>query len=234
MHLLGRSPGAADRPETCSPPAGDPQPGPGGRIRAPLNGPPAPARRQSTATSWRQDHDLRIFGRLTAAQQHQPAEDPDRDQVEQAKEHNPRSCRNRLIQPNRRSQRLRRILKRYRCPEGDISLAGPLPPTLSCCPYEQELSAMEALVRTLRTIRLAAAATIAAAAVSAALALPAHAEISGIDYGSGTTLAAAEQDALQTLHGDYGGCVGPPHYYDILGGPGDYMVTVSENCQREN
>jgi hypothetical protein len=99
---------------------------------------------------------------------------------------------------------------------------------------EQELSATEASVRTIRTLRLAAAATIAAAAVSAALALPAHAEVTGIDFGSGTTLAAAEQNALQTLHGDFGGCQGPPVYYDVLGGPGDYMVTVEENCRVEN
>ena len=39
-------------------------------------------------------HDLRILRRLAAAQQHQPPEDPDHDQVEQAKGHKPRSCRN--------------------------------------------------------------------------------------------------------------------------------------------
>ena len=39
-------------------------------------------------------HDLRILGRLAAAQQQQPAEDPDHDQVEQAKRHKPRSCPN--------------------------------------------------------------------------------------------------------------------------------------------
>jgi hypothetical protein len=58
-------------------------------------------------------HDLRVLGRLAAAEQHQPAEDPDHDQVEQAKGHKPRSCRNRLIQPICRSQHLRRVLKRY-------------------------------------------------------------------------------------------------------------------------
>ncbi len=47
-----------------------------------------------------QHHDLGILGRLAAAQQHQPAEDPDHDEVEQAKGHEPRSCRNRLIQAN--------------------------------------------------------------------------------------------------------------------------------------
>ena len=65
-------------------------------------------------------HDLRVFGRLAAAEQHQPAEDPDHDQVEQAKGHKPRSCRNRLIQPIRRSQHLRRVLKRY---TGRVELA---------------------------------------------------------------------------------------------------------------
>ena len=64
-------------------------------------------------------HDLRVFGRLAAAEQHQPAKDPNRDQVEQAKGHKPRSCRNRLIRPNRRSQYLRRILKRHRT--GDMN-----------------------------------------------------------------------------------------------------------------
>ena len=65
-----------------------------------------------------EDHDLRILGRLAAAQQHQLAEDPDDDQVEQAKGHKPRSCRNRLIRPNRRSQYLRRVLKQYRVASG--------------------------------------------------------------------------------------------------------------------
>ena len=62
-------------------------------------------------------HDLRILGRLAAAQQHQPAKDPDHDQVEQAKGHKPRSCRNQPIRPNRSSQHLRRVLKRYRSPD---------------------------------------------------------------------------------------------------------------------
>jgi Resolvase, N terminal domain len=61
-----------------------------------------------------EDHDLRILGTLAAAQQHQPAKDPDHDQVEQAKGHKPRSCRNEPIRPNRSSQHLRRVLKRYR------------------------------------------------------------------------------------------------------------------------
>jgi hypothetical protein len=61
-----------------------------------------------------QDHDLRVFWTLAATQQHQPSEDPDRDQVEQAKGHKPRSCRNQFIRPNRRLHHLRRVLKRYR------------------------------------------------------------------------------------------------------------------------
>jgi hypothetical protein len=36
-----------------------------------------------------QHHDLRILRRLASAEQHQPAKDPDRDQVEQAKNHEP-------------------------------------------------------------------------------------------------------------------------------------------------
>jgi hypothetical protein len=60
-----------------------------------------------------EDHDLRILGRLAAAQQHQPAEDLDHEQVEQAEGHKPRSCRNRFIRPSRRSQYLWRVLNRY-------------------------------------------------------------------------------------------------------------------------
>jgi hypothetical protein len=47
-----------------------------------------------------------VLDALAAAQQRQPAEDPDQDQIEQAKRHKPRSCRNQLIRPNRRSQYL--------------------------------------------------------------------------------------------------------------------------------
>ena len=36
-----------------------------------------------------EDHDLRILGRLAAAQQHQPAEDLDHEQVGQAEGHKP-------------------------------------------------------------------------------------------------------------------------------------------------
>ena len=50
-----------------------------------------------------QHHDLGVLGRLTAAQQDQPADDPDRDQVQQADKHKPRSCRNLSTRPNRRS-----------------------------------------------------------------------------------------------------------------------------------
>ena len=60
-----------------------------------------------------EDHDLRILGRLAAAQQHQPAEDLDHEQVEQAEGHRPRFCRNRFIRPSRRSQYLWRVLNRY-------------------------------------------------------------------------------------------------------------------------
>ena len=61
-----------------------------------------------------ENHDFRVFGRLAAAEQHQPAEDPGHDQVKQAKRHKPRSCRNQPIRPNSRSQYLMRVLKRYR------------------------------------------------------------------------------------------------------------------------
>ena len=60
--------------------------------------------------------DLRILGRLAAAQQHQPAKDQDHDQVEQPDAHEPRSCRNQPVRPSRRSQHLRRVLKQYKPP----------------------------------------------------------------------------------------------------------------------
>src|SRR5258708_32660232 len=69
-------------------------------------------------------HDLRAFGRLAAAEQHQPAKDANRDQVEQAKGHKPRSCRNRLIRPKRRSRHLQRILKRYTVQDTPETLGG--------------------------------------------------------------------------------------------------------------
>jgi hypothetical protein len=37
-------------------------------------------------------HDLGILGCLAAAQQEQPPRDPDHDQVQEAKRHEPRSC----------------------------------------------------------------------------------------------------------------------------------------------
>ncbi len=52
-------------------------------------------RRAVASMTWRpsdlmaEHHDLRVLGRLAAAQQHQPAKDPDRDQVEQAKSQTP-------------------------------------------------------------------------------------------------------------------------------------------------
>jgi hypothetical protein len=61
-------------------------------------------------------HDFRVLGCLAAAEQRQPAEDPDHDEVEQAKGHKPRSCRNRPIRPIRRSRHLQRVLKQYRYP----------------------------------------------------------------------------------------------------------------------
>jgi hypothetical protein len=99
---------------------------------------------------------------------------------------------------------------------------------------EQKLSATEASVRTIRTLRIAAVATIAAAAVTATLALPAHALLDPERTGVGTTLAAAEQDALHTLHGDFSGCEGPPIYFDEFYDAPYYYVTVAETCKSEN
>jgi len=48
-----------------------------------------------------QHKDFRVFGRLAATQQDQPAEHPDHDQVHQTDRHEPRSCLNPPIPPNR-------------------------------------------------------------------------------------------------------------------------------------
>src|SRR5262249_60210587 len=48
--------------------------------------------------------DLRVLGRLATAQQDQPAEDPDCDQIQQTDRHRPRSCRSPPTLPNRSSQ----------------------------------------------------------------------------------------------------------------------------------
>jgi hypothetical protein len=61
-----------------------------------------------------QQNDLRVLGRLAAAQQEQPAEDPDQDQIQQTDRHELRSCPNPPTPPNSSSQTLHRILKRYR------------------------------------------------------------------------------------------------------------------------
>jgi hypothetical protein len=61
-----------------------------------------------------ENHDLRVLVRLTAAEQRQPAEDPDHDQVEQAEGHELRSCRSQLVGANSGSQHERRVLNRYR------------------------------------------------------------------------------------------------------------------------
>jgi hypothetical protein len=59
-------------------------------------------------------HDLRVLGRLAPAQQDQPAEHPDHEQVQQTDRHEPRSCLNPPNPPNRRSRAMYRVLKRYR------------------------------------------------------------------------------------------------------------------------
>jgi hypothetical protein len=53
---------------------------------------------------------LDAWPRLSSSSQ---AKDSDHDQVEKAEGHRPRSCRNLLIRPNRRSQSLGRVLERY-------------------------------------------------------------------------------------------------------------------------
>jgi hypothetical protein len=59
-------------------------------------------------------HDLGVLGCLAAAQQHEPAQDPDHDQVQQPNAHEPRSCRNLPLGPNRSSQHMRQVMERYR------------------------------------------------------------------------------------------------------------------------
>jgi hypothetical protein len=59
-------------------------------------------------------NDLRVLRRLAAAQQDQPAENPNHDQIQQTDRHEPRSCRNPPTLPNRSSQAMRRVLERYR------------------------------------------------------------------------------------------------------------------------
>ena len=61
-----------------------------------------------------QRQDLRVLGRLTAAQQDQPANDPDHDQVQQTERHGPRSCLNSPTDTNRNSKPMCPVLKRYR------------------------------------------------------------------------------------------------------------------------
>jgi hypothetical protein len=91
------------------------QPGQGGQHRS-----VGPVRRRAGALTPQhrhfvtQNHDLRVFGRLATRQQHQPAEHPDHDQIQQTHRHSPRSCPNLNVRPNCRSTRQRRVLKRYR------------------------------------------------------------------------------------------------------------------------
>jgi hypothetical protein len=49
-------------------------------------------------------HDLSVLGRLAAAQQEQPAKDPDDGEIHQSDRHSPRSCLIAVSAPNRRSR----------------------------------------------------------------------------------------------------------------------------------
>ena len=60
-----------------------------------------------------QHQDLRVPRCLAAAQQDQPAEHPDHDQIQQTDRHEPRSCLNLPTKPNRSPASLRRVLTRY-------------------------------------------------------------------------------------------------------------------------
>jgi hypothetical protein len=56
-----------------------------------------------------QDQDLSVFGRGPAREQPQPAQQPDRDQVQQSKPHGPRSCHDHMVSTNTRSPHVARF-----------------------------------------------------------------------------------------------------------------------------
>jgi hypothetical protein len=58
-------------------------------------------------------HDLGLLRSLAATQQHKPAEDPDREQVEQPKSHDWRSWRSMLIRAKLQVTDLRGVLTQY-------------------------------------------------------------------------------------------------------------------------
>ena len=80
-----------------------------------------------------ENHNLRVLGRLAPAQQHQPAKDPDHDQIEQPDAHEPRYCPDLTIWPNRRSHPTRQVLKRT----GFRQLSDEAPPRLSKQPGDR-------------------------------------------------------------------------------------------------
>jgi hypothetical protein len=93
-------------------------------------------------------------------------------------------------------------------------------------------------MRTFRISRLAAKVLSAAAlvaAMTAAFVPHAHASFVGTDYGYGSTLQAAEQNALLTLRSDDYGCV-PPADYPAYGqlANGTWWAEVQEICQGYN
>jgi hypothetical protein len=69
-----------------------------------------------------QHHDLNIFGCLAPAQNHQPSEHPNHDQIEETHRHKPRSSPRRTSTSNRSSATMRRVLKRYKL---DMTSAAP-------------------------------------------------------------------------------------------------------------
>ena len=65
-----------------------------------------------------QDQDLGVLRRLAAAEQLQPAKDPDDGEVQEPDRHSPRSCFIAGSRPNCRSQPLCRVLEQYTLPGG--------------------------------------------------------------------------------------------------------------------
>ena len=103
------------RDQSAAPQLGGQQPGQGRQDRA--VGPVRPGTAHPAAQHHHlmaQHQDLRLLGCPAAAQQGQPAEHPDRDQVQQTDRHEPRACPTPPTTTNRSSGTLRRVLKQYR------------------------------------------------------------------------------------------------------------------------
>ena len=105
----------ARRDHAMAPQPGGQQPGQCGQDRP--AGPAEPGPGDLTAQDrefMAQDQDLGVLRRLAAAEQLQPAKDPDNGEVQEPDRHSPRSCFIAVSRPNCRSQPLRRVLEQSR------------------------------------------------------------------------------------------------------------------------